>query len=75
METQKHPNSQSNLEEEKQSWRNHMGFSRQEYWSGLPWPAPEDLPNLGIKPQSPALSGVLSTIWATREAQAALQPP
>jgi len=27
-----------------------MGFSRQEYWSGLPCPPPEDLPNPGIKP-------------------------
>ena len=32
-----------------------MGFSRQEYWSGLPFPAPGDLPNPGIEPQSPAL--------------------
>ena len=32
-----------------------MGFSRQEYWSGLPFPSPEDLPDLGIKPGSPAL--------------------
>ena len=32
-----------------------MGFSRQEYWSGLPCPPPEDLPNLGIEPGSPAL--------------------
>ena len=32
-----------------------MGFSRQEYWSGLPFPSPEDLPNPGIKPQFPAL--------------------
>ena len=31
-----------------------MGFSRQEYWSGLPFPSPEDLPNPGIKPGSPA---------------------
>ena len=31
-----------------------MGFSRQEYWSGLPCPPPGDLPNPGIKPQSPA---------------------
>ena len=30
-----------------------MGFSRQEYWSGLPFPPLEDLPNLGIKPASP----------------------
>ena len=27
-----------------------MGFSRQEYWSGLPFPAPQDLPDLGIQP-------------------------
>ena len=32
-----------------------MGFSRQEYWGGLPFPSPEDLPNLGIEPGSPAL--------------------
>ena len=30
------------------------GFSRQEYWSGLPFPSPEDLPDPGIEPQSPA---------------------
>ena len=30
-----------------------MGFPRQEYWSGLPFPSPGDLPNLGIKPESP----------------------
>ena len=32
-----------------------MGFSRQEYWSGLPFPSPGDLPNLGVEPRSPAL--------------------
>ena len=32
-----------------------MGFSRQEYWNGLPFPSPEDLPNPGIKPRSPTL--------------------
>ena len=32
-----------------------MGFYRQEYWSGLPFPSPGDLPNPGIKPRSPAL--------------------
>ena len=32
-----------------------MEFSRQEYWSGLPFPSPGDLPNPGIKPRSPAL--------------------
>ena len=30
-----------------------MGFSRQEYWSGLPFPFPGDLPNPGIEPRSP----------------------
>ena len=30
-----------------------MGFSRQEYWSSLPFPAPGDLPNPGIQPLSP----------------------
>ena len=32
-----------------------MGFSRQEYWSGLPFPFPGDLPDAGIKPLSLAL--------------------
>ena len=32
-----------------------MGFSRQEYWSGLPFPSPEDLPTPGIEPGSPTL--------------------
>ena len=32
-----------------------MGFSRQEYWSGLPFPSPRDLPNPEIEPRSPAL--------------------
>ena len=32
-----------------------MGFSRQEYWSGLPFPSPGDLPNPGIEPRSPIL--------------------
>ena len=32
-----------------------MGFSRQEYWSGLPFPSPEDLLDLGIEPGYPAL--------------------
>ena len=37
-----------------------MGFPRQEYWNGFPFPSPEDLPNPGIKsksPVSPALAG------------------
>ena len=32
-----------------------MGFSKQEYWSGLPFPSPGDLSNPGIKPRSPTL--------------------
>ena len=37
-----------------------MGFSRQEYWSGLPCPSPGDLPNPGVEPMSP----VSLTLWA-----------
>ena len=36
-----------------------MELSRQEYWSGLPFPFPGDLPNRGIQPSSPALAGRL----------------
>ena len=32
-------------------------FSRQEYWCGLPFPTPEDLPDPGVEPASPALTG------------------
>ena len=32
-----------------------LGFSRQEYWSGLPFPSPGDIPNPGIEPGSPLL--------------------
>ena len=35
-----------------------MGLSQQEYWSGLPFPSPGDLPDPGIKPASPALAGI-----------------
>ena len=48
-----------------------MEFSRQEYWSGLPFPSPVDLPDPGIKLVSlvsPALASVFITSWATREA-------
>ena len=34
-----------------------MGFPRQEYWSGLPFPFPGDLPDPGVKPMSHALAG------------------
>ena len=39
-----------------------MGFPRQEYWSGLPFPSPGDLPDPGIEPSSPALAGRFFTI-------------
>ena len=38
-----------------------MGFSRQEYWSGLPFPSPGDLPDPGIEPRSPALQADVLT--------------
>ena len=34
-----------------------MGFSRQGYWSELPFPSPGELPDPGIQPESPALAG------------------
>ena len=42
-----------------------MGFSRQEYWSGLSCPPPGDLPNLEFKPTSPSLVGRFFTTSAT----------
>ena len=47
------------------------GFSRQEYWSGLPFPPPGDLPDAGIKPgslMSPALAGRFFTTSSNWEA-------
>ena len=35
-----------------------MGFPRQQYWSELPFPSPEDLLDPGIEPTSPALAGI-----------------
>ena len=46
-----------------------MGFSRQEYWSGLPFLSPGDLPDPGIEPRSPALqadAGRRFNLWTTR---------
>ena len=42
-----------------------MGFSRQEYWNGLPFPSPGDLPDPGIEPGSPALQAddLLTEVW------------
>ena len=45
-----------------------MGFSRQEYQIGLPFPPLEDPPNSGIEPRSPVLQADSFTIWAAREA-------
>ena len=47
-----------------------MGFSRQEYWSGLPFPSPGDLPVPGVEPRSPALQAdSLSTeLWGKPQA-------
>ena len=39
-----------------------MGFSRHEYWSGLPFPSPGDLPHPGIEPRSPALQQILYSL-------------
>ena len=48
-----------------------MGFSRQEFWSGLPFPSPGDLPDEGIEPASPALQAdslPILYLWGTGEA-------
>ena len=45
-----------------------MGFSRHEYWSGLPCPPPVDFPDPGTEPVSLALAVGVFTQWATREA-------
>ena len=55
-----------------------MGFSRQEYWSGLPGPFPGDLPDPGIEPTSlvsPALAGGFFTTSTTWEAKKQSSPP
>ena len=53
-----------------------MGFSRQEYWRGLPFPPPEDLPDPGIKPtplMSPALAVGFFTTGTACEARRSWQ--
>ena len=42
-----------------------MEFSRQEYWNGLPFPPPGDLPNIGINPASPATPALVGRFFAT----------
>ena len=54
-----------------------MGFPRHEYWSGLPFPPPGDLPNPGTEPMSPvspALAGRFFTTTADWEAPFVLGP-
>ena len=54
------------------------GFSRQEYWSGLPGPSPGDPPNPGIEPlslMSPASTGGFLTTSSTWEAQQTYMSP
>ena len=45
-----------------------MGFSRQEHWNGLPFPAPGDLPDPGIKPTSLASSALAGGLFITAPA-------
>ena len=40
-----------------------LGFSRQEYWSGQPFPSPGDLHDPGMEPMSPALADIHCTTW------------
>ena len=46
-----------------------MGFSRQGYWNGLPFPSPEDLPHPGIKPLSPCIGQLILYYRTFREVQ------
>ena len=48
-----------------------LEFSRQEYWSGLPFPSPGDLPHPGTEPRSPKLQEGAFTVWGTRSSLAA----
>ena len=43
----------------------YMGFSRQEYWSGVPFPSPGNLPYPGIKPKSPASPALASGLFTS----------
>ena len=45
-----------------------MGFCRQEYWSGLPFPSPGDVPHPEVKPRSPALQADSLLSESSREA-------
>ena len=51
-----------------------MGFPRQEYWSGLPFHPPGDVPDPGTEPTSPALAGRFFTTSATWETGSQREP-
>ena len=51
-----------------------LGFFRQEYWSGLPFPSPGDLPDPGDRTQVSRIAGRFFTNWATREAHTLIIP-
>ena len=51
-----------------------MGFPRQEYWSGLPFPSPGDLPDAGIEPSSPTLEDRFFTTEPPASSRSALDP-
>ena len=53
-----------------------LGFSRPEYWSGLPCPPPGDLPDPGIEPESPAFLHCRQILyhWVTRRSKSVYQP-
>ena len=51
-----------------------MEFSRQEYWSWLPFPSPGDLPNARIEPGISHIVGRCFTVWATRESHCGYNP-
>ena len=52
-----------------------LGFSRQEYWSGLPFSSPGDLPGPGIKPESPALQADFLLSELPGEPTCRVRPP
>ena len=52
-----------------------MGFSKQEYWSGLPFLSPEDLPDPGVEPRSPALQADALTSEPPGKPNVGICPP
>ena len=52
-----------------------MGFSRQEYWTGLPFPSPGNLPNPGIEPGSPLDCVDHHKLWKILKRDGAIRPP